>query len=245
VSQFEPVDQSQDNARRENHAEPVADRGDTASASASASASAHDEDEDAVARLVATSSPPEVDMTALLDDMTRQADAEGLVDVAWAVTDSPVGQLVLAATPAGVVKINFGGEDEMVDDLARRISPRVLRAPGRLDVVRRELDEYFAGQRHEFDVPLDWQLSRGFRRIALDELARGVPFGHTVSYKQLAEQAGSPKASRAIGSAMATNPIPIVVPCHRVLRTGGDLGGYGGGLDAKRWLLHHEGALLA
>jgi methylated-DNA-[protein]-cysteine S-methyltransferase len=94
-------------------------------------------------------------------------------------------------------------------------------------------------------MPLDWRLSRGFRRAALDELARGVPFGHTISYKQLAERAGSPKASRAIGGAMATNPIPIVVPCHRVLRTGGDLGGYGGGLDAKRWLLRHEGALLA
>jgi methylated-DNA-[protein]-cysteine S-methyltransferase len=203
------------------------------------------DDQDAVARLLTATSLPEVDMTALLDDMTRQADAEGLVDVAWTVTDSPIGTLVLAATPAGVVKINFGHEDELVEELAHRISPRVLRAPGRLDVVRRELDEYFAGRRQAFDVPLDWRLSQGFRRAALDELTRGVPFGHTVSYKQLAERAGSPKASRAIGSAMATNPIPIVVPCHRVLRTGGDLGGYGGGLDAKRWLLHHEGALLA
>jgi methylated-DNA-[protein]-cysteine S-methyltransferase len=237
VSQFEPVDQSQDVARRDNHAEPVADRDADATASAN--------DEDAVARLVATSRFPEVDMTALLDDMTRQADAEGLVDVAWTVTDSPVGQLVLAATPAGVVKINFGGEDEMVDDLARRISPRVLRVPRRLDVVRRELDEYFAGQRQEFDVPLDWQLSRGFRRIALDELARGVPFGHTVSYKQLAEQAGSPKASRAIGSAMATNPIPIVVPCHRVLARNGTLHGYTGGLHRKQHLLQLEGVLTA
>jgi methylated-DNA-[protein]-cysteine S-methyltransferase len=208
-------------------------------------AASEPDDEGAVARLVATTNLPEVDMTALLDDMTRQADAEGLLDVAWAVTDTPIGELVLAATPSGVVKINFGGEDEMVDDLARRISPRVLRAPSRLDAVRRELDEYFAGRRQVFEVPLDWRLSKGFRRIALDELARGVHFGHTVSYKQLAEQAGSPKASRAIGSAMATNPIPIIVPCHRVLRTGGDLGGYGGGLDAKRWLLRHEGALLA
>jgi methylated-DNA-[protein]-cysteine S-methyltransferase len=224
MSQFEPTDadQVEDLARRANHPEP----------------------DDAVARLLTPTSLPEVDMTALLDDITRQADAEGLVDVAWTVTDSPVGELVLAATPAGVVKISFGHEDEAVEDLARRISPRVLRAPGRLDAVRRELDEYFAGRRQAFDVPLDWRLSRGFRRAALDQLARGVPFGHTVSYKQLAEQAGSPKASRAIGSAMATNPIPIVVPCHRVLRTGGDLGGYGGGLDAKRWLLRHEGALL-
>lgn len=238
MSQFEPIDQTGYVGRRGNHSEPDEPGIDTAAQSEPT------DDEDAMARLVATSNLPEVDMTALLDDMTRQAEAEGLLDVAWTTTDSPVGALVLAATPAGVVKINFGDEDAAVDDLAHRISPRVLRAPRWLDEVRRELDEYFAGQRQVFDVPLDWRLSRGFRRTALDELARGVPFGHTVSYKQLAERAGSPKASRAIGSAMATNPIPIVVPCHRVLRTGGDLGGYGGGLDAKRWLLRHEGALL-
>jgi methylated-DNA-[protein]-cysteine S-methyltransferase len=201
-------------------------------------------DDDPIARLLAQAPPPEVDMQTLLDEMTRRADTEGLADVTWAVTDSPIGELVVAATPEGVVKIGFGDEDAMVEELATRISPRVLRAPHRLDTVRRELDEYFEGRRRVFDVPLDRRLSRGFRRAALDELARGVPFGQTISYKQLAARAGSPQASRAIGSAMATNPIPIVVPCHRVLRTGGDLGGYGGGLDAKRWLLHHEGALL-
>jgi methylated-DNA-[protein]-cysteine S-methyltransferase len=232
VNPFEDVDQVEGVAHRGNHQGPDAPAQSAATG------------EDAVVRLLAASSLPEVDMTALLDDIARQAETEGLLDVAWTVADSPVGQLVLAATPGGVVKINFGQEDEAVDELARRISPRVLRAPARLDAVRRELDEYFAGQRQVFDVPLDWRLSHGFRRAALDQLSRGVPFGHTVSYKQLAERAGSPKASRAIGSAMATNPIPIVVPCHRVLRTGGDLGGYGGGLDAKRWLLHHEGALL-
>ena len=184
-------------------------------------------------------------LTALLDEVVQRADTEGLVDVTWTVTDSPVGTLVLAATPAGVVTIGFGDEEAVVDYLATRVSPRILRTPRRLDPVRRELDEYFEGHRQVFDVSLDWRLSHGFRRVALDELARGVPFGHTISYKQLAERAGSPKASRAIGSAMATNPLPIVVPCHRVLRTGGDLGGYGGGLDAKRWLLRHEGALLA
>ena len=184
-------------------------------------------------------------LTALLDEVVQRADTEGLVDVTWTVTDSPVGTLVLAATHAGVVTIGFGDEEAVVDYLATRVSPRILRTPRRLDPVRRELDEYFEGHRRVFDVSLDWRLSHGFRRVALDELARGVPFGHTISYKQLAERAGSPKASRAIGSAMATNPLPIVVPCHRVLRTGGDLGGYGGGLDAKRWLLRHEGALLA
>lgn len=191
------------------------------------------------------SEPTGSSLTDLLELFGRQAEAEGLVDVAWTVTDSPVGPLTLAATPTGLVKIEFGQSDQALEDLADRISPRVLRAPKRLDEVRRELDEYFAGRRQVFDLELDWRLSHGFRRAVLDELARGVPFGHTVSYKELATRAGNPKASRATGSAMATNPIPIVVPCHRVLRSGGELGGYGGGLDAKRWLLRHEGALLA
>jgi methylated-DNA-[protein]-cysteine S-methyltransferase len=124
------------------------------------------------------------------------------------------------------------------------VSPRVVHLPGRLDEVRRELEEYFAGRRRSFDVPVDRRLSRGYRRTVLEALSREVPYGQTVSYKELAERTGNPKASRAVGSAMATNPIPIVVPCHRVLRTGGALGGYGGGLDTKVWLLRHEGALL-
>lgn len=186
-----------------------------------------------------------VALADLLDAVAHRADEAGLVDVAWTVTDSPIGPLTLAATPVGLVRIGFAHEeDTLVEDVAARVSPRVLRSPRRLDPVRRELDEYFAGRRREFDVPLDWQLAHGFRRIALDMLASEVHFGETVTYKELAERAGSPKASRAIGTAMATNPIPIVVPCHRVLRTGGGLGGYGGGLDTKRWLLHHEGALL-
>jgi methylated-DNA-[protein]-cysteine S-methyltransferase len=183
------------------------------------------------------------ELASLLEEVARRADAEGLVDVTWIGTDSPIGPLTLAATPAGLVRIGFADEDDFVDDLAARVSPRILRSPRRLDEVRRELDQYFAGTRRVFEIPLDWRLAHGFRRTALDELNRGVQFGETVSYKELAERAGNPKASRAIGSAMATNPIPIVVPCHRVLRTGGGLGGYGGGLDAKRWLLHHEGAL--
>ncbi len=201
--------------------------------------------DDAIAR--ALRRPPDegevTEMTDLLDRVNRRAEAEGLLDVAWTTTDSPVGQLMLAATPQGLVRIDFGEHEDFADDLATKVSPRVLRAPARLDDVRRQLDEYFAGARHEFDLSLDWRLSKGFRHKVLGHLVR-VPYGHTVSYKELAERSGSPGASRAVGSAMATNPIPIVVPCHRVLRTGGDLGGYGGGLDAKVWLLHLEGARL-
>ena len=173
-----------------------------------------------------------------------RADADGLVDVAWAVEDSPIGPLTLAATPEGIVKIAFGAEDGVLDELAAAVSPRLVHLPRRLDAVRRELDQYFAGHRRDFDVPLDRRLSRGYRLEVLEELSL-VPFGQTVTYKDLADRTGHPKASRAVGTAMATNPIPVVVPCHRVLRTGGALGGYGGGLDAKVWLLRHEGALLS
>jgi methylated-DNA-[protein]-cysteine S-methyltransferase len=184
------------------------------------------------------------DVGTLVDTALRRADAEGLVDVGWVVEDTPIGPLTLAATPDGVVRIGFGQEDLVLDELASEVSPRVVRLPARLDEVRRELEEYFDGRRRDFDVPVDRRLSRGYRRIVLEALSREVPYGQTVSYKELAERTGNPKASRAVGSAMATNPIPIVVPCHRVLRTGGALGGYGGGLDTKVWLLRHEGALL-
>jgi methylated-DNA-[protein]-cysteine S-methyltransferase len=180
---------------------------------------------------------------ALVAEALARADANDLVDVAWTVEDTPVGPLALAATPVGLVRVGFGHEDEVLEDLASHVSPRVVRLPARLDAVRRQLDEYFAGHRRRFDVPLDRRLSRGYRLAVLEELSR-VPFGQTVSYKDLAERTGKPNASRAVGTAMATNPIPIVVPCHRVLRTGGALGGYGGGLETKVWLLRHEGALL-
>ncbi len=184
------------------------------------------------------------DVGSLVDAALRRADAEGLADVGWVVEDTPIGPLTLAATPDGLVRIGFGDEDLVLDELASEVSPRVVRLPARLDEVRRELEEYFAGRRRNFDVPVDRRLSRGYRRIVLEALSREVPYGQTVSYKELAERTGNPKASRAVGSAMATNPIPIVVPCHRVLRSGGALGGYGGGLDTKVWLLRHEGALL-
>jgi methylated-DNA-[protein]-cysteine S-methyltransferase len=180
----------------------------------------------------------------LVDAALARADADGLVDVAWAVEDTPIGPLTLAATPRGLVRVGFGGEDDMLDELASAVSPRVVHLPGRLDAPRRQLDEYFAGRRRHFDVALDRQLSHGYRRAVLEALSE-VPYGQTVSYRDLAERTGNPKASRAVGSAMATNPIPIVVPCHRVLRTGGALGGYGGGLDVKVWLLRFEGALLS
>ncbi|HSL58259.1 MAG TPA: methylated-DNA--[protein]-cysteine S-methyltransferase [Acidimicrobiales bacterium] len=176
--------------------------------------------------------------------LAARAEADGLIDVAWARADSPIGSLVVAATPRGLVQISFRPADEALDELARKVSPRVLEAPGRLDDVRRQLDEYFAGRRHAFDLVLDRALSQGFRATVLAALEQ-VGWGTTVSYADLARAVGHERAFRAVGSAMATNPIPVVVPCHRVLRTGGDLGGYAGGLDAKRWLLAHEGVLLA
>jgi methylated-DNA-[protein]-cysteine S-methyltransferase len=182
-------------------------------------------------------------LQSLLATALARADAAGLVDVAWAVEDSPIGPLTLAATPVGVVRVGFRTDDEVLSELAAAVSPRVVHLPGRLDDLRRQLDEYFAGRRRQFDVALDRRLSHGYRRTVLEALSQ-VPYGETVSYKDLAERTGNPKASRAVGTAMATNPIPIVVPCHRVLRSGGALGGYGGGVETKVWLLQLEGALL-
>jgi methylated-DNA-[protein]-cysteine S-methyltransferase len=173
--------------------------------------------------------------------LAAAAEHEGLLDVAWCRGDSPIGPLVAAGTAQGLLTLSFHDPDEALEPVAARVSPRILEHPARLDAVRRQLDEYFEGRRHRFDLPLDRRMSRGFRAQVLAELER-VVFGEVVTYGELAARAGSPKAFRAVGSAMATNPIPIVVPCHRVLRTGGKLGGYGGGLDAKRWLLSHEGA---
>jgi len=185
---------------------------------------------------------PATDPTTDLAAALVRAEAEGLVDVAYATIDSPVGSLLVAATSAGLVRLAFerDDDDEVLEQLAQRVSPRVLEAPARLDEVRRELDEYFTGRRDHFELTLDWRLSAGFRRTVLETLYADVRYGHTVSYLELATMVGNPKASRAVGTAMATNPIPIVVPCHRVLRTGGHLGGYGGGLPAKIKLLELE-----
>ena len=181
-------------------------------------------------------------LAAVVEAALARADRDDLVDVGWVVTDSPVGPLTLAATPEGLVRVGFGTEEGVLEDLAAAVSPRVVRLPARLDDLRRQLDEYFAGRRHRFEVPLDRRLSHGYRRQVLEALS-DVPYGETVSYKDLAVRTGNPGASRAVGTAMATNPLPIVVPCHRVLRSGGALGGYGGGIETKVWLLRLEGAL--
>jgi methylated-DNA-[protein]-cysteine S-methyltransferase len=169
-----------------------------------------------------------------------------LLDVVYAEVDSPIGSLLLAATPKGLVRLGFPSEDHqaLLEDMARRLSPRVLEAPARLDAVRRELEEYFEGRRHHFSTPLDWSLSTGFRQRVLQAI-NAIPFGEVRTYREMATAAGNPAAVRAAGSACGSNPIPLVVPCHRVLRTGGGLGGYGGGLDLKRQLLTLEGVLSA
>ncbi len=183
-------------------------------------------------------------MKADLEQLTDRAAAEGLLDVAYATADSPFGPLLLATTPRGLVKVSLPDHDpeETLEDLATRISPRVLEAPTRLDEVRRQLDLYFEGKLTEFDLALDWQLSKGFRRRALRAIDR-IPYGKTRSYTQIATSAGNERAVRAAGTACGANPIPIVVPCHRVLRSGGGLGGYGGGLPMKEALLQMEGVL--
>ncbi|HWM64737.1 MAG TPA: methylated-DNA--[protein]-cysteine S-methyltransferase [Solirubrobacterales bacterium] len=183
-------------------------------------------------------------MKTELRHLAERASTEGLLDVAYTRTDSPFGQLLLASTPRGVVRIGLPSQDydELLDDLATRVSPRVLEAPARLDEARRELDLYFAGKLTEFDLPLDWQLSKDFRRRVLRAIDR-IPYGQTRSYTEMARSAGNERAIRAAGTACGSNPIPIVVPCHRVLRSGGALGGYGGGLPMKRGLLELEGIL--
>jgi len=170
--------------------------------------------------------------------------AEGLADVSYATADSPFGPLLLAATGRGLVRVAFPEEDadSVLEGLARRISPRIVETPAPLDPARRELEEYFAGDRQSFELPLDWTLVSAFGRRVLDATAE-IPYGGVLSYAEVAAEAGSPRGSRAAGNALGSNPIPIVVPCHRVLRTGGALGGYGGGLDRKRYLLQLEGAI--
>ena len=171
------------------------------------------------------------------------AEAEGLLDVAYTTVETPVGTLLLAATPKGLVRVAYDTEDHdrVLDTLARKLSPRVLRAPRRLDAAARELEEYFGGRRQAFDLPLDQSLSSGFRLLVQQRLP-SIGYGQTRSYRQVAELAGNPKAVRAVGTACATNPLPVVVPCHRVLRNDGTLGGYVGGAAAKTALLNLEAA---
>jgi methylated-DNA-[protein]-cysteine S-methyltransferase len=180
-------------------------------------------------------------MNKSLEALRERAAAEGLLDVAYATADSPFGTLLLAATPQGLVRLGLPNEDAeaTLADLAGRISPRVLEAPGRFDEARRELEDYFEGRRHEFDLAIDWQLSHGFLLRARHGIA-AIPYGETRTYTDLARGAGNERAVRAAGSACSRNPIPLVVPCHRVLRSDGSLGGYAGGLEMKQRLLEME-----
>jgi methylated-DNA-[protein]-cysteine S-methyltransferase len=184
-------------------------------------------------------------MSEFADRLAARANDEGLLDVAYARLDTPLGTALVAATPRGLVRLALPNErlDDALADLAEDVSPRLLEFPARLDEARRELDEYFEGRRRRFELPLDWRLSHpGFYRRVLRATAR-VPFGEVITYSDAAERAGSPRAFRAAGSALGSNPIPIVVPCHRVVRSGGHIGNYGGGPEMKRFLLELEGAV--
>ena len=175
--------------------------------------------------------------------LVADAERDGVLDVAYHVVDTPVGELLLAMSDRGLVRVAYAreGHDAVLATLAETVSPRILRAPGRLDIVTTQIEEYFAGQRTAFDLPLDFRLSKGFRRNVLAHLAE-IAYGRTESYAQVAAAAGSPKAVRAVGSACATNPLPVVVPCHRVVRSDGSVGGYVGGPEAKKTLLTLEAA---
>ncbi len=187
---------------------------------------------------------PRPDVEALTGRIAAAAEAEGTLDLAYCELDSPLGPLLAVASADGLLKLGYPNRsvDEQLEWLAARVSPRLLEAPARLEPVRRELGQYFDGERRRFELALDWRLSAGFVNRVLRETAR-IPFGETRSYAEMAAGAGSPRAFRAAGSALGANPIPIVVPCHRVLRSGGGLGGYGGGLEVKRRLLELEGVI--
>lgn len=174
--------------------------------------------------------------------LAEAAEGRGLLDVAYATVDSPLGPLYAAGTARGLVMLAYGDIplDERLERLARRVSPRILEAPARLDPVRRQLDEYFAGRRRRFDVPIDWSPLHGYTREVLRRTAE-IPYGQASSYAEIAGRAGSPRGWRAAGNALGANPMPIVVPCHRVLASSGEIGGYTGGLDRKRFLLALEG----
>ncbi len=183
-----------------------------------------------------------------LPDLSEAFERSGLIDVSYVLADSPVGQLLLAATPKGLVRVAYLGTDytetAALEQLASDLSPRIVALPKRLDQPRRELEQFFSGERQRFDIPLDWALTpSGFRRRVLKATSR-IPFGETLSYKQVAGAAGSANAFRAAGTALGSNPLPIVVPCHRVLHSGGGLGGYTGGVERKLALLNVEGHQL-
>lgn len=194
--------------------------------------------------LLSSEEVPAGDWNRVRDDLVSRADRDGLIDVAYEMHDSPFGPLLVGATQTGLVRVGLSAEseEEVLEDIARRFSPRIVRT-GRpqITTTRSQLDEYFSGERKEFDLELDWQLTRGFRRQVL-QVTDHIPYGETRSYSDVALEAGSPKAVRAAGSALATNPLPIVVPCHRVLRSDGKVGSYLGGSSMKETLLEMERA---
>jgi methylated-DNA-[protein]-cysteine S-methyltransferase len=196
-------------------------------------------------RLSSTARPaPSLDVDRLRTELARRAADAGLLDVAYGSLDSPLGELTAFVTRDGLVRLSYPGEpiNRQLEELAAAVSPRILSAPERTDAVRRQLEEYFTGARRAFDLPIDWRLLHGFRGAVLRATA-AIPFGSVASYREVATAAGSPNAYRAAGNALGSNPIPIVVPCHRVLHSGGGLGGYTGGLERKRYLLGLEGVL--
>jgi len=176
--------------------------------------------------------------------VAARAAEEGGADIAYAIVPSPLGALGGVCSRRGLLCLSYRVErlDELLDVLAGAVSPRIVESSARLDAVARQLEEYFAGRRQRFELPIDWSLARGFARRVLRATA-DVPYGNATTYTEIAGRAGSPLAVRAAGNALAANPVPIVVPCHRVLRVGGGLGGYAGGLERKRFLLELEGAL--
>ena len=192
-----------------------------------------------------------LDMESAKDALLARAESEGLVDVAYGTVDSPFGEMLVVGTERGILRVAFPHRkgtgtrewEALLDEIADVVSPRVLEAPERLDDVRRQLDDYFEGRRREFDLPLDWRLTKGFQGKAIHQIAR-IPYGKTISYGELAARAGNPRAFRAAGTACGANPLPPIVPCHRVLPAGGGVGNYGGGPEMKRALLELEGALL-
>ncbi|OCB50043.1 cysteine methyltransferase [Mycobacterium vulneris] len=196
-----------------------------------------------IADLARITEPDPGKLAELHDRLAGAAQRDGLLDIAYRIIESPVGPLLLAATEQGLVRVAYAREnhDTVLQHLADEVSPRILNAPARLDSAARELDEYFAGTRRSFDLPLDWRLAAGFRSTVLHHLPE-IDYGHTASYATVAALAGSPKAVRAVGTACAKNPLPVVIPCHRVVRSDGAMGGYLGGAEAKRLLLDLEAA---
>ncbi len=203
----------------------------------------HSQDLDRSDLFAGFASPSAADLSALQARLAATAESTGLLDVAYRTVDTAVGTVLLAATDAGLVRVAYQREgfDAVLQRLAERVSPRVLEAPRRLDDTVWQLEEYLAGGRRQFDLPLDLSLSSGFRRAVLSYL-QGIGFGHTASYAAVAAAVHNPKAVRAVGTACATNPLPLVIPCHRVIRSDGHIGAYFGGPEIKRQLLRLEAA---